>query len=276
VLGIRSLDRGIQVLLRVNAAGTASLHELHQATGTPKATLLRILKTLEGRGMVWRRIADGRYCASHHLTSRGRYAARTEALVRAASPVLDELCSKILWPSDLAVPRRDCMEICETNRPLAPIHLNRKLIGLRVPMLHSAHGRAYLAFCGDEQRAALLANLRKSRRAGNEAASDRARVERIIEQTRAQGYGTRDSAFSGQSNRSKQQPGDGLLAIAVPVFNATQVVGTVNILWVARVATTTQMAARHLEDLRAAARRIGDSMSEGQPLRARSHPAPGL
>ena len=39
---IRALDRGIQVLLRVNAAGTATLHDLHEATGMSKATLLRI------------------------------------------------------------------------------------------------------------------------------------------------------------------------------------------------------------------------------------------
>ena len=271
VQSIRALDRGIQVLLRVSAAGSASLHELYQSTGTPKATLLRILRTLEGRGMVWRRIADGRYCASHHLTSRARYVARTEVLVRAASPVLDKLCSKILWPSDLAVPRRDCMEICETNRPLAPIHLNRELVGLKVSMLHSAHGRAYLSFCGDEQREAALANLRKSRRRGSEAASDRAWTERIVEQTRTQGYGTRDSAFGSLSYRSKRQLSDGLLAIAVPVFKSTQVVGTVNILWVARVATTAQMAARHLEDLRGAALRISESMDAGHSdARARS------
>lgn len=256
---IRALDRGLQVLLRVSAEGSASLHELHRATRTPKATLLRILRTLEARGMVWRRIADGRYCASHHLTSRARYAAQTEQLVRAASPVLDKLCAKILWPSDLAIPRRDCMEICETNRPLAPIHLNRELVGLKISMLHSAHGRAYLAFCNDEQRQAVLANLRRSRRRGNEAARDCAWVERIVQQTRAQGYGTRDAVFGGHFYKSRRIHDDGLLAMAVPVYRSDKVVGTVNVLWVARVATPAQMAQRHLEDLRAAARRIGEN-----------------
>ena len=37
------------------------LHDLHLATRLPKATLLRILKTLIGRDFVWQRIADGAY-----------------------------------------------------------------------------------------------------------------------------------------------------------------------------------------------------------------------
>jgi len=241
---IRALDRGLEVLLSLSAGGSASLQGLHRATGTPKPTLLRILRTLEARGMVWRRIADGHYCASHHLTTRARYVAATERLVQAASPVLDKLCATTLWPSDLAIPRRDCMEICETNRPRAPIHLNRALVGLRIPMLQTAHGRAYLSYCGDERRAAILARLRKTRAA----------ADAIVAETRARGYATRAPGYRGSL------PGDGLLAIAVPVFSAARVVGTVNIVWVERVATVEHMAQRHLEDLKAAARRIGENL----------------
>jgi IclR family mhp operon transcriptional activator len=244
---IRALDRGLEVLLHVSGAGSASLQALHRATGTPKPTLLRILRTLEARGMVWRRIGDGHYCASHHLTSRARYVQQTERLVQAASPVLDKLCAKTLWPSDLAIPRRDCMEICDTNRPLAPIHLNRALVGLRIPMLLTAHGRAYLSFCDDDRRDAILARLRKTR----------ASVEAMVAETRARGYATRAPGYRGSLR------GDGLLAIAVPVSSGAQVVGTVNIVWVERVATVQQMAQRHLEDLRTAASAIGDNLRAG-------------
>lgn len=251
---IRALDRGLQVLLSLSARGSASLHALYRETGTPKPTLLRILRTLEGRGMVWRRIADGHYCASHHLSSRARYVPETERLVQAASPVLDKLCAKTLWPSDLAIPRRDCMEICETNRPLAPVHLNRPLVGLRIPMLLTAHGRAFLSFCADERRNAILERLRKSRRPGDEAATDLASVDAIVGETRARGYATRAPGYQG-SVRS-----DGLLAIAVPVYDTTNVVATVNIVWVERAATVQQIAHRYLEDLKAAARRIGENL----------------
>jgi IclR family mhp operon transcriptional activator len=263
---IRALDRGLEVLLRLSTDGSHSLHELHLATGTPKASLLRILGTLEARGVVWRRIADGRYSAGHHLVRRARYVAQTERLVQAASPVLDRLCETTLWPSDLAIPRRDCMEICETNRPHAPIHVNRELIGLKVPMLQTAHGRAYLSFCDEARREAVLSRLRRSKRFGNEAALNRAWVDRVIEETRAQGYGTRDPRYGARAASSRPGQGDGLLAIAVPVHAGGTIVGTVNILWVARVATEDQIARRHLEDLRGAARLIGENFDQSQAI----------
>lgn len=257
---IHALDRGLQVLLAVSAAGSTTLHELHGWTGIPKASLLRILLTLQGRGMLWRRISDGRYHAGQRFTNRMRYPGRTERLVETASPVLDDLCARIGWPSDLAIPGRDFMEICETNRPHAPIHLNRELVGLKIPMLRTAHGRAYLAACEDGKRDAVLGRLRASRRRGNEMAHNRAWVARTLEETRALGYGARDAGFGGHFYMPKREHNDGLLAIAVPVLVRSSVVATVNIVWVERVATAAQMAARHLEDLRGAALRIGEAM----------------
>lgn len=258
---IRALDRGIEVLLKLSTMGSLSLRELHRETLTPKPTLLRILRTLEARGLVWRRLADARYCPTHHLTQRPRHAAQTERLARAAAPILDELCARILWPSDLAVPQGDCMEICETNRPRAPVALHRDLVGLKISMLHSAHGRAYLAFCEAAKREALLARLRRSRRRGNEQVRDRAWVDGMIEETRALGYATRDPTYGSHFYKTRRQQDDGLLAIAVPVFGEKAIVGTVNMLWAARLATVPQMARRHLPDLRAAAQRIGERLS---------------
>ena len=56
---IRALDRGLEVLAFLQAARAASLHDMHLATGLPKATLIRIVATLEQRGLIWQRIADG-------------------------------------------------------------------------------------------------------------------------------------------------------------------------------------------------------------------------
>lgn len=47
---IRALDRGLEVLQTLHEFRNASLHDLYLATGLPKATLTRILATLESRG----------------------------------------------------------------------------------------------------------------------------------------------------------------------------------------------------------------------------------
>ena len=61
VKSVRSLERGIDVLLEIHRSRAASLRELHESTGLPKATLLRMLLTLSKRGLVWQRIADGAF-----------------------------------------------------------------------------------------------------------------------------------------------------------------------------------------------------------------------
>lgn len=49
VKSIRALDRGLEVIERVRASGGVTLNELFIRTGLPRATLLRILKTLQER-----------------------------------------------------------------------------------------------------------------------------------------------------------------------------------------------------------------------------------
>ena len=65
VKAIRALDRGLDVLRIIQESKAASLNDLHLATRLAKATLLRILKTLISRDLIWQRIADGAYVLSN-------------------------------------------------------------------------------------------------------------------------------------------------------------------------------------------------------------------
>jgi IclR family transcriptional regulator, mhp operon transcriptional activator len=53
---IHSLARGLTVLQIVQASGSLKLRDLHRISKIPKASLLRILKTLIEQGAVWQRI----------------------------------------------------------------------------------------------------------------------------------------------------------------------------------------------------------------------------
>ncbi|HLN08363.1 MAG TPA: hypothetical protein VK281_05315 [Xanthobacteraceae bacterium] len=65
------------------AAAVTDFHDLHQAMALPKATLTRFLRTLDGHGLVWRRIADGAY--ARHLTNLQK--AVSDIAARMLSPV---------------------------------------------------------------------------------------------------------------------------------------------------------------------------------------------
>lgn len=254
---IRALDRGLEVLAYLQKARTASLHDLYLATGLPKATLTRVLTTLEGRGLIWQRLADGAFMASHTYLPRSPQIHDEDFLVEVAAPILERLCQKVNWPSILAVPRLTYMEVIETNRPRSYFsHLALGPIGFKVNMLRSATGRAYLAFCGEHEREAIIQRLAASSEPGNYLARKPSTVEKVLEETRKCGYGTRATDFGGHFDQTRRESNDQRDSIAVPIWAAEEVIAVVNLTWIHKVATVSQIVKTCLPQLTQASREI--------------------
>jgi IclR family transcriptional regulator, mhp operon transcriptional activator len=265
---IRGLERGLQVLLFLRSRSTSSLHDLHLTTGISKPSLLRILATLEKAGVISRRLADGHYRVSA-LTGIERKGDRHDRVAEAAAPVLDRLCQKVLWPSDLLVPAGDYMERRETSQPHSRFFFyptDRNRVGQHVGWLLTGVGRAYLAFCPDAERNAILAKLRRSDKPDDRLAHEPKRFEKILAEVRRRGFATRDPIFAG-GNYGLPPRDDGLAAIAVPLRDRSRVHGSINILWIRSAFTVEQFAARYLADLQAAAAEIVASL-RARPRRA--------
>ena len=154
---INALERGLDVLRKLDERHGQSLAELHAATGIPKPSLLRILDTLEASGFAWRAIGDGRYRRRFALILRPSLADELLAIGEIAAPFLESLRRKVVWPSDVLVFRDFRMELVETSRRQSNLGVAMYPIGYRVEMFLSAPGRAYLAFCSDAEREAVLA-----------------------------------------------------------------------------------------------------------------------
>lgn len=264
---IRSLERGLRVLESFQNHPTCALQDIHRTTEIPKATLLRILETLQRAGMVTRRLGDGRYRISSRLARIAPHTARTSRVADVAAPVLDRLCRKILWPSDLMVPASDHMQIAETSQAVTPFSLKVSPIGAHVNYAMSAVGRAYLAYCPDKEREEILERLRKSRKLVDRLARDQKRLDRILEETRKRGYGLRDPAFGG-GPYGREPIDEGVSAIAVPLRDGKQVYGSINILWIRTAYSIEDFATMHLRDLQNAAAEIVAGLRE--PVRKRA------
>jgi IclR family mhp operon transcriptional activator len=253
---IHALARGLQVLRVLQEMRAASLHDLHLATGLPKSSLIRILHTCHQQGLVWQRMADGAFLPSH---APQRRTPRDDAdwLAEIASPVLERLCARVRWPSVLSVPRLDYMEVVETNSRRAYFdELPERPVNFRANMLRSASGRAYLAFCPERERQAVLRRLCEREVAGHELAHDATALRQIIESTRRRGYAVRAPDFGGDYARPRSDVDDGRNSIAMPIVVDAQVLGCVNLTWRESVATVRQIAQRHLPDLRSAVTEI--------------------
>jgi IclR family mhp operon transcriptional activator len=256
---MRGLERGLRVLEALEAQPISSLHDLHLATGIPKPSLLRVLQTLERFHLVSRRLGDGRYRTSTNLTRRPRRHAQHERVAEAAAPVLDRLCQKISWPSDMMVPAGDHMVIAESSQTQTPFLIRAGGVDHPVNWLLSAVGRAYLAHCPLNEKEAILRRLRKSDKPVDYLARNPKRLDRILAETRQRGYAIRDPVFVGGFYGTAPQD-DGLAAIALPLLDGNRVHGAINILWVKTAYTVEDFANRHLADLQGAAREIVASL----------------
>jgi IclR family mhp operon transcriptional activator len=261
---IRALDRGLEVLRIIQESKAVSLNDLHLATRLPKATLLRILKTLIGRDLVWQRIADRAYVPSYTFSERARVLDEETHLAEVAAPILADLCKRVRWPSALLSPRLDHMVTIESNRPMSDFDyiISPNPVGsFNVNMLRSASGRCYLAFCSPKERAAILARLRRSGRPGDALAHNAAKLDKVLADVRARGYGTRDPDFGGHYDFPRSKVNDGRKSIAVPVHAGDEVVGCINLTWIARVATVSVIIERCLPQLSEAAKTVSKRMT---------------
>ncbi len=266
---IRSLERGLQVLQALHMRPAASLNDMHALTKISKPSLLRVLRTLEQSGWITRRLGDGRYHIAASLTRMAQKRDRYNSVVEAAGPVLERMCQRAAWPSDLMVPAGDHMEIRETTRTRSPFPMVRDRIGHPVPWLVSAVGRAYLAFCPEAERRQIVDMLRKSGKRDDLLAREPKLLDRILAEVRAKGYGTRDPSHTG-GGYGGPPVNDGIAAIAVPLTDGRRVYGAINMLWIKTAFSVEEFAARHLADLQAAAAEIvGALRGRPQPRKPR-------
>ncbi len=261
---IIALSRGLQVLLALQEMRAASLHDLHRATRLSKSTLTRIVFTLYQQGLIWQRMVDGAFLPSHKLQQRGQID-DADWLVEIACPALEQLCKKVPWPSVLTIPRLDYVEVLETNSPRSYFDVIPVApVGFRANLLRSASGRAYLAFCPESEREAVLRRLRERGEPGNEKARDGKWVQQLVEATRQRGYSTRDPDFGGHYFKTREDSDDQRNSIAMPILVDGQVLGCINLTWKVKLMTLSQVVAQHLNTLRAAVKSVEErAKSEG-------------
>ncbi len=182
---IDSLARGMRVLDELHKRRSSSLADLHRATDINKATLLRILKTLESAGWVNR--AD---TGSHFELSFTRESPRRD-LTRFASiqETAPDIFQKLLAAHQLSVVVSARHELQMSTLWSAPQASGKPDGQCSRSMLFSAAGQCYLAFCTEEERNALVQELGAA--GGRESlvlARDRLWLKQMIEATRKRGY----------------------------------------------------------------------------------------
>ncbi len=256
VKSVESLRRGLAVFHAIQQSSAVTFTELRHQTGMPKASLLRVLKTLEEAGWISRNDLEKRYVPATVPGEVDDLAAWRSKLSLLASPIRAGLQKKIPWPTDLAVRDRTTMLILDAQRPINALAVNYRVLGFRPSMLISSLGRCYLSFCSNEERQALLAELARSNSEKDTAAKRTHEIQRMLNNSKALGYCQRDSTLLGVDTPER------FGAISVPVFSGNQLIACLSCSWLPAVETESSIVQKYLPLLREAAKVIGSRAHE--------------
>jgi IclR family mhp operon transcriptional activator len=235
---IRAVERALDVLLALNRQPISTLDLLYQQTRIPKPTLVRLLETLQSKGMVARGPQYGSYILSSGVKTLAVGYHGEPRIVEAAAAPADALTRKIKWPLAVAVPDDDAVVVRYSTIPNSPLALLHSTINMRLSLAGRALGRAYLAFCTREERRALLDILRTSSNEEDACVQDRSAMLAALTRIRRQGYALRAPGI---------RPVSGTLA--VPVLDGGRVVATIGMTWIASAVSTEQAVERYLGPL---------------------------
>lgn len=252
---VRGLSRGLAVLRALNAlpGGIAGVVELARMTGLHRTTVKRLLETLRAEGLVHHRDEGAAYALGFEVRRLSEGYVGADWIDRIAAPAMRAQLRSLAWPSDLATPDGGFMIVRESTHRFSLLSQHRATIGIRIPMLVSALGRAWLAWASPREREATLALLRQRDDAIGEQARDGAAVAKILRETRRRGYALNRGEWLAQAS---------VWSVAFPVRDGRAAIGAINLVMQRGQVSERELATRYAPALRKLASRISAGVSD--------------
>ena len=167
-----------------------------------------------------------------------------DAIVEAARPVLAAFTAEHKWPVSIATLAVNVMRIRATTLQDSPFAIDRERINRRVPLLASALGRAYLAYCSEAERQSIVALLRNSPHPIDQPAGDPAYLAALVRGVRRAGYAVTPIA------------NDPIAGLAVPVRRGSRVFACLTMRYPRRAMIEAEAVKHYLLPLQQAASAI--------------------
>ncbi|HVV92604.1 MAG TPA: helix-turn-helix domain-containing protein [Hyphomicrobiales bacterium] len=247
---VKGLLRGLEVLEALSGQrdGRASAGSLSTATGIHRTTVKRLLETMRAAGFVRYLEDSNEYCLALRVCSLSEGFHDDMWLLELARPLIDAFTRKVMWPSDFMTLDGEELVVRYTTHPMTPWSFNAKVLGTRIPLLQSAGGRAYLAFCDPTERQRLLAMLAHCDDFEGVRARDSAYVGRLLERCRRQGFAL-SAGEEGDRWQSDVLGTNRCGALAVPLRRRGMCVASLNLVYLRRAVPTKQAVERYAPEL---------------------------
>lgn len=244
---VRALERGLKILETVNEQDGVTTQEIADLSGLSRSTVFRLLETLQSMGFVAQSTSGRGWSPtlSCHALSSGFDDKSWVGQI--AMPEMIKLGREILWPIDLVTIDYDAMLIRESTHMFSPLSFDTGMIGKRIPLLQSAGGHAYLAFCPDDEREMIFEMLRNSDAPEHALIHEKLMIDRILERTRAHGFGFRTEGGWDHTQ-----------CVSIPIRYDDRVLASLTIICLKSAITFDEMVRRFIEPLQTTCDRIGE------------------
>lgn len=240
---MRALKRGLELLELVNDEGGIKPADAGRKLRVPRPTAHRLLETLEELGYVRRSVSDNRFLVTYRtLRLSGGYDADVQ-ISEAAGPILARLLQELVWPTNIASYRGGMMVVRETTHQRSHLSVDRGMIGREVPILRTACGRAYLAFCQPAERREIVEFLRTQNDLDDRAYLTPEAIEKMVSLTRRNGFAVRHNEPYVRNTSS----------VAVPIVVDGEVQACLSIVWLTVAMSLTRAIKAFIPGLRAGA-----------------------
>lgn len=243
--GVRSLERGLALLIAMNRRKLPSVVELARDTRLPRPTVYRLLETLNRAGFVTRSSPAERFCLTPKVRSLSDGFLEDDWIAEIAAPLMAQFTRELVWPAALMTFEQGRMVVRETTHEASVLSVDHGMVGRSLPMLRTAAGRCYLACCPANERRAILEMLAHSRVLDDRGAREKERVSALLDAIGTKGFAIQDREINPKTT-----------GMAIPIRVGSRILGCLSLIWISSALTIVEAEQRLLPPLRSIAQRI--------------------
>jgi IclR family mhp operon transcriptional activator len=156
---IEPIRRSFAILEALSRRPHGTIAALAAETGLPRPTVVRLLKNLVELGYVTQVSRELGYRLTDKVLGLAQGIRFVDHFVDVAAPHMSRFTRKYGWPLYLGTISDRAITIRHSTAAESPMSFERAALQKRSPILSSALGRAWLAFCSAEERRAVLRDL---------------------------------------------------------------------------------------------------------------------
>lgn len=240
----------------LNMRRRQTVAEMARAIGLPRTTTFRILENLRDLGYLYRDDKDGRYRLTIKVKALSSGFFDDAWLNEIVKPIAEDLAKTVIWPISIIAPRGAEMSLRFTTDSESPLALDYYNEGLRLPILSTASGQVYLAYCSALEREVVLDALsRETPDETNILVRNTDALKNLLNSVRDQGY-----ALNIRSPRTLE-PGK-TNTIALPIMRDGQFQAALAMRYIASAMNLEELANRYVPTLMQYRDQMQDQLNE--------------